>query len=280
MKRMQYSKLIAKMSTMSFRLLGKAYNLTNALLSGFWLGIMDDNSLDAADELHYNKAKLYYRESYNASGLFDWEKEMIRKHFSTTRSILVVAAGGGREVLALCKMGYEVDAYECNEQLIEYGNSFLSKNGIDRKIKLLSRNSVPDGIKQYDGIILGWGVYTLIRGRKTRVSFLRNLHTFMSLDTILMISFWTMEKKTRQQIIIRKIANFFRIILRRENSETGDVLEPNFGHYFITSELEEEINQGELKIIDYYDTNYGCCICKLADDNIISTDYCVFPTEP
>lgn len=276
---MQYSKLIARMSSMSFRLLEKVYNFSNAVLSGFWLGIMDNKSLDEADELHYKKAKLYYRDSYNSSGLFDWEKKMILKHFSNARSILVIAAGGGREVLALIKMGYEVDAYECNEQLVKYGNSFLSKNDIDSKIKILSRNAVPYEIKQYDGIILGWGLYTLIRGYEARVSFLKKLHPFMDKETILMISFWTMEKKGKQQIITRKISNFFRFILRKEKSETGDALEPNFGHYFSHSEIVDEVSQVKFKMLDYYDTKYGCCICKFADGNTISTDNKIFPSR-
>ena len=81
------------------------------------------------------------------SGLFEWEKPIIEKHFSNAKSILLIAAGGGREVLALIKMGFEVDSYECNTKLIEYGNELLQRNKIDTKIKYLPRNSVPVKLK-------------------------------------------------------------------------------------------------------------------------------------
>jgi hypothetical protein len=107
---MAYYKFMARLSHLSFRFLKKLTDFLDTLFSGFWLGVMSEKSLDFSDELFYKGTKSYSDDKYNLSGLFEWEKPMIEKHFSNAKSILLLAAGGGREVLALTKLGIEVDS--------------------------------------------------------------------------------------------------------------------------------------------------------------------------
>src|SRR5512143_3737804 len=101
---MPYHKFVAKLSHLSFRFLKNLTDFLDALSSGFGLGVMGDKSLDFSDEIYYNQTKYYTEDKYNESGLFEWEKPMSQKHFSNAKRILLIAAGGGREVLALSKM--------------------------------------------------------------------------------------------------------------------------------------------------------------------------------
>ena len=153
---MAWFKIVAKLSHWSYKLNKKIQNLIDALHSGFWLGVMSDRSLEYSDVLFYNEKKHYTDDKYNQSGLYPWEKSVIEKHFKNAQEILLIAAGGGREVLALQNMGYDVDSYECNPKLIEYGNDLLRRNGIRKKIEYLPGSSVPERITEYDGIIIGW----------------------------------------------------------------------------------------------------------------------------
>lgn len=257
---MVFNKFIARISHFSFRFLRKLTDSLDTLFSGFWLGVMGKKSLDFSDELFYNRTKQYTEEKYNQSGLFEWEKTMIEKHFSNVRSILLIAAGGGRETLALSRMGFEVDSYECNRNLISFGNELLGKNNIDKEIKYLERNSVPSEIKKYDGIIVGWGAYSLIMGRKKRVSFLTALYPFMEKQSPLMVSFLFVENKTRKDKAIKNISDFFRFFSGRERTETGDRLVPDFIHYFDEEEIKNELAQSGYRIIDYSTKEYGCLI--------------------
>ncbi len=184
---MPYAKFITRLSHSSLEFIKKTYNLMDAVLSGFWLGVMSDKSLDLYDELHYNKSEKYTDDNYNLSGLFEWEKERIVKYFSKSKKILLLAAGGGRETVALIRMGYIVDSYECNRKLVEYGNVFLQKYTKDYIIKYLQKDSVPDLIRKYDGIIIGWGAYSHIRGSEKRIAFLKKLQPFLKKDAPLMI---------------------------------------------------------------------------------------------
>ncbi len=170
--------LVARISHSGFSFLKKLTYFLDAFHSGFWLGVMGEKSLDHTDELYYNRAKSYSTDKYNESGFFNWEKPVIEKHFREARTIMVIAAGGGREVLALSKMGIYVEGYECNRKLVSYGNSLLVRNNVSASINYLPKNTVPDKKKQYDGLIIGWGAYSHIEGRERRISFLNDLKPF------------------------------------------------------------------------------------------------------
>ncbi|HSL86775.1 MAG TPA: hypothetical protein VK861_07555 [Bacteroidales bacterium] len=259
---MAWYKIVAKLSHISFRINKKIYNFLEALLSGFWLGVMSEKSIEYSDELFYNATDHYVDDKYNESGLFRWEQAMIDKHFTQVRKILLIAAGGGRETLTLQRMGYEVDSYECNPRLIEYANTLLRKNGIEKKIEYLPGSSVPERITEYDGIIIGWGAYSLIPGTGKRLSFLEGLNPFLAKDAPLLISFlWTRNRGSNDKII-KSVANFFRILMRREKAEYGDRLVPDFIHYFTEEEIKKELTLAKYRITDYSSSDYGCIIAQ------------------
>jgi len=260
---MAFYKFTAKLSLLSFSFLKKLTAFLDAASSGFWLGVMSEKSLDYSDELYYGRNKSYSNDKYNLSGLFGWEKTIIEKHFSHAKNILLIAAGGGREALALSRLGFEVDSYECNPGLIEYGNGLLQRNGVEKAIKYLPRNTVPVELKKYDGIIIGWGAYSHIRGNKKRLSFLEGLYPFMHQETRLMISFLWTSSRDRRDKIVRNLSNFLRTFSRKEKTEPGDKLEPDFIHYFNEAEIKDELTQSKYRVIDYYNTEYGCLIAAI-----------------
>jgi hypothetical protein len=259
---MSWYKIVARLSHKTFRFLKNLTNFLDALFSGFWLGVMGKKSIDFSDELYYNKAKSYSNDKYNESGFFGWEKPIIEKYFSGAKSILLIAAGGGREVIALNKMGIEVDAYECNPKLVEFGNLLLEKHDINSRIKSLARNSVPEDIKQYDGIIIGWGAYSLIRGRETRIGFLNSIRPFFKSDTCLMVSFIYSTRRSRKDKIIKQVSDFLTFLHKKSRAEIGDRLVPNFIHYFSEEEIKSEFAQADLEVIDYSSSDYGCLIAR------------------
>jgi len=66
---MSYAKFIARLTHSSLEFIKKTYNLTDSVISGFWLGVMSEKSLDLYNELHYNKSEKYTDDNYNLSGL-------------------------------------------------------------------------------------------------------------------------------------------------------------------------------------------------------------------
>ncbi len=58
--------------------------------SGFWLGVMSEKSLDYSDELSITTINLILTTNTIRSGLFEWEKPIIDKHFSNVKTILLL----------------------------------------------------------------------------------------------------------------------------------------------------------------------------------------------
>ncbi|MEA1886972.1 MAG: SAM-dependent methyltransferase [Bacteroidota bacterium] len=260
---MGYHRLIARISSLSLQCMAKVYHFMNAVMTGFWLGVMGDKSLDQADDLHYKRSSKYIDDSYNRSGLFRWEKVAIEKYFSKARAILLLAAGGGRETYALSKMGFEVDSYECNKALVEYGNQFLQRNVIKARIEYLPRDAVPAEVKKFDGVIVGWGAYTHIRGKKNRISFLEKLKSFLRNEAPLMVSFLYIEERTRQDRIVNKVSNFLKIFSKKGKRETGDWLQSGFVHYFTEEEIKNELIEAGYRVIGFNSVDYGCIVATI-----------------
>jgi len=267
---MAWYKFVAKLSHLSFSYLERINNFNqriinffHAVQTGFWLGVMGEKSLDYSDELIYNSTKKYREDNYNLSGLFDWEKPMIQKHFLNAKNILVIAAGGGREVVALSRMGFEVDAYECNTTLVDYATSLLQGNGIKSTIKYLPRNTVPDEIKKYDGIIIGWGAYSFITSSKKRLSFLSDLYPFLHKESSLIISFLYSKRRNKSDKVIKNVSNFFRFFSGSDTTEAGDRLVPDYMHYFTEEEIKDELTRCNYKVKDFQIMGDGCVIAGI-----------------
>ena len=260
---MAYYKFIARLSHASLKCITKTYHFINSVTTGFWLGVMGEKSMNYSDELHYHRNSKYTDDNYNLSGLFKWEKVAIEKYFSNAKDVLLIGAGGGRETIALSKTGFKVDSYECNKALVEYGNAFLQKHGIKDTIEYLPRDTVPTDTKKYDSVIVGWGAYSHIRGKKNRHLFLEKLQPFLDNKAPIMISFLLTGERTRQDKIVKHVADFFRIFNKQGKTDLGDGLMLEFVHYFTEEEIKNELTEAGYRIIGFNTIDYGCIIATI-----------------
>lgn len=235
-----------------------------ALFVGTWLGMLDREALHATDELYYRRALKYYDAQYNRSGLFPWETAAIERHFQGCRSVLVTAAGGGREVVALERRGLDVVAFECNPELVQSANELLSREGLRSRVALAPRDECPDEIPMCDGIIIGWTSYTLIQHRSSRVRFLRQLRTHVPHDAPVLLSFFAQRKRARYLRIVAATANVFRLIRGRQRAEVGDDLVPNFAHHFLESELAAELEAGGFRLVEFSQSGETHAVARAA----------------
>ncbi len=141
-----------------------------------------------------------------------WSKSIFR----TAGGFYVVGAGGGREVHALQNMGYLVEAFECNHKLQEFGNKFLSDEGLTPCIKSFERDACPQSNSKYDGVIIGWGAYMLIQGSARRVSFLQTASSQIADEANILLSFFARSGDNWQMKNIASIGNIIRFLLRKD----------------------------------------------------------------
>ena len=215
--------------------------LLKACLNGFWLGALKAETLHAIDKLYYDGQKMYVDHNYNKSGLRNWEKKAVDNYFQDCKSLLVAAVGGGRELLALKSLGFEVNGFECHPGLQAFANELLRLEGHGPLVKLAERDRCPTNGQMYDGLIVGWAAYTLIQGKKKRVEFLKGLRSQARENSPVLVSFFPRSSDHRYFRVVAAVGNTIRRIFRREPLEIGDDLVPTFVHYFTEKEVAAEL---------------------------------------
>ena len=138
------------------RFLTQGLGLVRGAFTGVSLAVLDREDTHAVDAAFYDRHRQYLSPAYNQSGLFAWERRTWDEHFTACRRVVVLAAGGGREVLALRRLGVQVDGYECNPRLVKVANAVLGGPEGGAEVRLLGRDAAPPATIPYDGAILGW----------------------------------------------------------------------------------------------------------------------------
>jgi hypothetical protein len=216
------------------------------------------------DTDYYLELDRYRSEEHNRYGLFDWEEESLRDFFPVGGRLLVTAAGGGREVLALAARGYEVDGFECNPGLVDYAAELLSRDGATATVRHLPADRAPADGGPYDGAIVGWGSYMLVPGRARRIAFLRELRALLPGGAPILLSFFTREPGAPRYRVVAAVARVVRRLRRGEPVELGDDLTPNYVHPFTEAEVEAELVDGGFRVARFrpqgagrYDTGFA-----------------------
>jgi SAM-dependent methyltransferase len=223
-----------------------------AVLNAFWLGVLSDDGLRALDEHYYARTDLYRRDDWNERGLFDWEERLVGEHFEGGSKIVVPAAGGGREVLALVEAGFDAVGYEPHPGLAAYGQEFLAIRGHQDRIRQGQRDEFPVlDAGSVDAVLVGWGAYSLIHGRDRRVAFLAGARHALSAGGPLLLSFFERPGSRRELEWTAAAANLIRRLLGRRLLEPGDTLAPNLVHIFSRDQLESELTAAGFELVAY-----------------------------
>lgn len=242
----------------------RVIKLIQSVFTGFWLGVLSPTDLDSVDDAYYvgeHGQPLgpidYTRTDYNKIGLFEWEQNAIESYFPAGGSVALMGAGGGREVLALRRLGFRVEAWECQPEFVGAANHLLLAEGFEPSVVHAARNKVPARTEKVDGLVIGWATYTLVPGRGRRIDLLGELRTKVETDSPILLSFFTRRPGDAQFPIAAAVGNLARRILRRERLEVGDSLDPNFVHHFVENEVESELAVAGFRLQFFASEPYG-----------------------
>jgi SAM-dependent methyltransferase len=196
-----------------------------AIPQGLWLGLLDRASLHCVTEATYCSMASYQRQSYNLSGLTNWESAVVERFFGDCRCILVGGAGGGREIIALSQRNFQVAAFDPSPVLVQSCIELLAEQRIQAEVIVSAPDEVPESLGIYDGLIVGWGAYLHIQGRHARVEFLKQFRRHVHLGGPILLSFWARESEARGFRWTYAVARCVRRLRRsREPVEPGDSL--------------------------------------------------------
>lgn len=239
------------------RLLDGVLALLHAAFAGFWLGLLKHGDFQDLDAEYYRRQSMYRDDSYNRSGFFLWEKQAVERYFSTCRRVVVTAAGGGREMLALCRMGCVADGFECNSALVANANRLLAEEGCDATVSLCERDVCPPLARRYDGAIVGWSSFMLIPGRQRRVRFLQELRQALDPGAPILLSFCPLDAPRRRLNLTAAFGNVIRRLRRSELLDPGDDLSPNYVHRFTRGEIAETLTAAGFQLAHFETVDYG-----------------------
>jgi len=124
-----------------------------------------------------------FRPENDHDGLYAWETQWFERRLpSAPASILVGAAGGGREAVALQELGYHVHAFEPSTSAFRRCQEALGSDLVDQAsyqdlvASVLHGTNTPLQLKpeaRFDAVLLGWGSFGHVLRSADRLELLR-----------------------------------------------------------------------------------------------------------
>jgi hypothetical protein len=240
------------------RLVNRALSALRAIHQGFWLGLMDRQQYTDIIGTVYTDWKSYHAADYNKSGLWPWETDMVDRYFSNCRTILLGAAGGGREIISLSAHGFEVDGFDCVPEFLTTSQTLFTSQSINPRLLLAEPDHVPDEFALYDGGIMGWSGYSHISGTENRALFLKEFRRHIKTGGPLLISFFTLPENSAQFNLVYQVARLVRALrFSRERVERGDILIEMFFHYTSEEEVRRELAEAGFRMDHFAEKSFG-----------------------
>jgi hypothetical protein len=246
------------------RIIDKSYAVVDRARSRLILALASDTVLARFNDLAYGRDVTYDPGSPEFRyGLFRWEEQIITSYFPPAPArVLIGAAGGGREALALAQKGYEVIAFEPCEQLATAAACRIAKQ-LNVRIYRTRYEDLPclfptrsdqpattlEAEPHFEAAILGWASYSHLRTEAQRI---RTLSLFARyVHGPILVSFFPSlrEEAFKKEVQTGRVQNMLR--KRSRQSDDRFSVYVGFTHKVSAAELEVTANRSGLKILHF-----------------------------
>ena len=230
--------------------------------SFLWLHVLNARDVDEITLHSYEGPSGFESEAHNLQPLWAWEHSAYEQYFAASNSILVAGAGGGREMIALARMGFQVTGFDASSDLVAACKDNLQKANISAEILVASPAGVPAECGVHDALVIGRGVYHHIPGRARRIRFLQECRKHIKPGApLVMGDFHTRGDK-------RPLTAF---ALSRKIEE-GDAIGDSFVHYFTGHEIKTELEDAGFELVQFRPTPFPGASLGHATANSIRFD--------
>ena len=245
---------MARFVLLSFRVFRVIHGGSRALFEGFWLGILPESVADVTTVASYGEGALYTNKAWVDSGFQFWEELAVRRFFPAGGRILVAAAGGGREMIALSRAGYRPDGFECSRPMVEAGRRALWERGIDARLEWAPPSAVPGSLLgRYDAILVGWNAWSYIVPAARRAAFLGSLRPYLIESGTILISFGMLGRSGGAAKWIPRVANYVRLCtLRSGRFDVGVSFPTRMRQDFRARTIETEFAEAGFEVEGWY----------------------------
>lgn len=212
--------------------------------SFLWLHLLDNRDLnDITVDSYTNRGSGGFGdEAFNARGLWAWEEATFRECLSGCASVLVAGAGGGREMVALARMGLTVVGFDASPELVEAGVSNLRNADVKATMLYAPPGEVPAIPEAHDALVVGRGVYHHIIGRDGRIAFLKACRRQVKPGAPFILGDFVTRAEGSHGLSALALTS--RI-------ERGDTVGESFYHLFTRDEILSELAAAGFDRIDY-----------------------------
>lgn len=210
-------------------------------------------------------------------GLFSWEVEAVRTPpFPSNGRLLVGGVGGGREMVGLARLGYEVVAFEPSG-LVE-GATAVARDLPDAEVVRASYADVVAAAqgqpgpmtgllaRDFAGVVLGWGSLSHLVSADERRGLLVALRRLLPWAPVV-CSFWSEPEVDRRRGVERAVRRISRWTDRFQEPGLRFLPHTGFIHLFTRAELEELAAGSGYRIAMYWSGPFAhALLAPVTDD--------------
>ncbi len=237
---------------------------SQVLFEGLWMGLLPESVYDAISEKSYGDGARYTNAPYLDRGFQFWEDLAVRTYFPPGGRVLVGAAGGGRELIALERAGFQAAGFECSHAMVEAGKRALAERGMAATLDWAPPCVAPQMGGRFDALIVGWNGYGFILPRARRMAFLKDLRAQLRPGSPALVSAAIRTPWARVSVWTPVFANAVRICtFRAPVFEAGETFSGRPRHRFTRQQLELELTEAGFSIeTSYMWGPFGAVVAK------------------
>lgn len=219
--------------------------------------MLREGSLDAVTADAYRRGTTFSSAEHNRRGLFSWERDAVAAHFPSRARVVIAAAGGGREALALVAQGFRIVAFDPDKNLVaECRKQLTADEEQDLTLTTAPPNAVPAiADAAFDAGIVGWGALGHMTSAEKRTKFLRAFAGLLKPGAPALISFHMRPSASRSDGLRYAIARTVAAVTFGRRPEKGDRLrienEASFLHLFTKDEAKAQIEAGGFAVVHF-----------------------------
>jgi 2-polyprenyl-3-methyl-5-hydroxy-6-metoxy-1,4-benzoquinol methylase len=239
----------------AYRCLTALARRTGKISNGFLYlaaGLLREDELQADSEARWLAFALSVDDA--DAGLGVNEHEFYSRFAGPRDRILLAGSGGGRDLIALHRLGYCVAGLEQVSALVELSRRRAADRGLTIPVEAGTiQTARPRG--SYDVVIFSLGCYSYVRGSAARVATLTGLAAHLNPGGRVVLSYHPRSGQTKIAIALTRLTALMS--LAGWMPETGDVFSRDYAvrevlryhHEFTPEELSSECARGGFQIV-------------------------------
>lgn len=225
-------------------------------------GICDVGTLLQTIQKNWDDATFFRESPAIVAGLMEIEKQFIDRLPSKAR-VGLVGCGGGREIIPLLRLGFEVDGADLAPKAVDCARHHLAKMGLSAKIYCADIAEFVFPGESYDAFIFSWYTYGYIPTAVRRIRALKNLQSKLSDKGCVILTFNT--RISQGPSLATRVARAMaRLTGNSYCPEPGDSFgyDLSYEHFFTRDEIVAEARLAQFGLADYRDGTEGVAVLR------------------